>query len=527
MCNLRSITAIAALVVLAVFLTGGTAGSQQIITVLVDSVYTDNFGSTHPTGMAVLPSGERALVDVDTKQVYIIDEREEPISVFDISSFSSNPQGITYIAPWNQLGIVDYNSKKIFILNLDGTLDDTFDISYKVSQPMGISFIPSLNQFAVSDRYHDEVFFFDTSGNYKSQFDTGACGSSAPYGISYNPDTKELAISDPGDDMVYLVDLSGTLQDSFYTGFVSPDSTGICYNPFTGNYDVVDGSRDEIFSMNADGILYFAFSTIPFGANSPTGITCIEPSNEWALTDAGSKRIYFVNSFGILQDTIDVSSFSPHPNGITYIAERELFAEVDYHENRLNFFDISGSLLKSISLTPDPFGLYLDAPTGICNVPGTEVFGITDISKDSVIFVDMKRPSRVHAQFSTLAFGGSRPEGIAFIPNANAYAVVDRDADEVFIVDFFGKLLARFDTNAIIHANDPLGIAYNPNENQIAILDVTDKQVYVLELPVLSRLRPTSTCAGDLDKDGDVDGLDLGIFSTDFGVVACTEEFPL
>ncbi len=53
-----------------------------------------------------------------------------------------------------------------------------------------------------------------------------------------------------------------------------------------------------------------------------------------------------------------------------------------------------------------------------------------------------------------------------------------------------------------------------------------DKKVFVMELPVPSRLRSTSTRAGDLDKDGDVDGLDLGVFSTDFGVAACTDEFP-
>ncbi len=32
---------------------------------------------------------------------------------------------------------------------------------------------------------------------------------------------------------------------------------------------------------------------------------------------------------------------------------------------------------------------------------------------------------------------------------------------KTFIVDYFGKLLARFDTNAIIYANDVSGIAKN------------------------------------------------------------------
>lgn len=81
--------------------------------------------------------------------------------------------------------------------------------------------------------------------------------------------------------------------------------------------------------------------------------------------------------------------------------------------------------------------------------------------------------------FDTREVGATNPLGIAYNTSTKEYAIVDSEADEVFIVDNKGKLISQFDTAGLgTGSTRPQGLAYNSAANQYVIVDDTAGAVF-------------------------------------------------
>jgi DNA-binding beta-propeller fold protein YncE len=325
-----------------------------------------------------------------------------------------------------------------------------------------------------------------------------------------------LAIVDSSTDDIYVVNTSGFPQDQFDGGFVASGPTGIAVHPTTGTFWVADTTQDEMFGLNADGFIYDAFSTAVFGASSPVGIAFIPTTGEYAILDSAGLEVFFADASGNLQSQCDISSFSSaYPSGITYIAATDQFAITDRGAEEI--FIINSACVVQRRFDIGTFGIDATNAYGIVYLPDEARFFIADVSKRSVISVDLDRPGKIVEQFSTSAALSNAPTGITFVPPSQRFVVVDNSAHEGFAVSRSGLLKARFDTS--LFANNPQGITFDTVNQVFAILDTSDREVSFLDLPSLTE--SVTVCDCDLDHDGDCDMSDYFLFGQQWGQTDC------
>lgn len=514
-----------------IVITGGVPPVQAgpTIAVMVEHFNVGAIGSTYPSGIAYCPAtGNFAITDSTEHKVYIVDSHGVSKGKFDTTAFDcSVPNGITYIDSGDfagNLAVVDNRRDEVFIVNKSGILQHSFDTgAFGANSPMGIAYISSGSfegNFAiVDDAIDDEVYIVDSDGAVQAQFDTTAFGSSSPMGISFMASTENFAIVDNYADEVFITNTAGSLQNQFDVGFVSSNSCGIVFNPDTGEFITIDNSAKEAFVLNTEGEFFASFSTALFGSTSPMGITAISSTGDFAIVDDVGDEVFFVTSDGILQDSCDISSFSDRARGISSIASTGKFAIADYNAKKIFVIDGNCNLQDQFDL--GTFGLNISQAQGISFLPDViDKFAVVDSAySGKVVTVDITRPDKMIGQFSTSAVRSTAPTGICLIPSSNHFAITDSNADGAFVVDTKGRMRARFST--ALFSTTPQGIAFNPDTEVFAIVDNDNDAVYLLKLPSIVAPPNPPFCEGDFDQDGDVDGNDLAVFEADFGRTDC------
>ncbi len=513
-----------------IFITGGylPAYAGSTIPVMVGHFNISDAGAVMPSGITYSPeTGNYAITDSTNRNVYIVDPDGVLQNQFAtdplVPSGQTHPQGITCITTGTFAGnyaIADDHMDEVFIVSKNGELRDNFDTSsFGAANPMGIAYITSgslAGSLAIIDYWHG-VYILNCEGEVQLQFDTGFL-ESTPRGVTFCASSGCLAIVDAHDN-VYVVDCEGVVQRRFNIGFVSQGVGGISYNPDTGELVAAD-SHKECFVFNLEGEFFASFSTALFGSTSPVGITAVLSSGDFAVVDDAGDEVFFVNSQGDLQGSCDISGFSDRAGGITYIPSTGDFAIADYSKKKIFIIDSKCGLRDQFDI--GRFGINSTAPSGIALLPAaTDKFAVSDQGYyGRVVTVDITRPGKTMAQFSTPAVKSLLPTGICLVPSPAYYAITDSSADGVFVVDPRGILRARFSTS--LFSRNPQGIAYNPDTEVFAIVDSDNDAAYLLQLPGLVIPPGPQVCEGDLDRNGDVDGRDLSLFTADFGRIDCS-----
>ncbi len=498
---------------------------------MVDYFDLQNAGAVTPEGIARIPgSGNYAILDEGEAKLIIADSRGMFLGQCDTTGFGSNdPTGITYISSGPQAGnfaVTDEGDREVYIVNSACGLQDQFDTSqYGSKTPQGIAFISS-GTYAGDLAYTtpgtpDEVFIVSIDGSTLRLKFAAPSAATNPYGLTWIDSGRyagNLAIMDLSTKDVFIVDTNGIYQDQFDISTISTAPHGICFNSGTGNLDIIDKTAREVFTFNAEGVLFDAFATNVYGSTSPRGLTHVSSgpmANTWAVIDNVSDTVFFVNTGGILQDSCVVPAGLTDPSGIAYIPETGHLAILDAGSDDIYIVDTDCALQKQYDIAS--FGIGSLSPRGMTHVSGARNFAFVDSSKDAALFVNLLRPGRITRQFSTNALGATNPFGLLLIPPSSNFAVVDRNLNEVYVVNQKGVLQARFDTSFFSLA--PEGMAYDPINQVFAIVDPGDDEVSFLRLPAL--VLPGKSCMCDLDHDGDVDGADLIDFAFEFGQDDC------
>ncbi len=505
-----------AIVAAGFWLTPFTSQAKMTIPVMVDYFSTASFGSNGPVAITYMQDKkEYAIADLDDKLIYIVSLTGILKDKIDISSYFEKIHGVAYVGNKEQFAVVSYLYKKIFIVEKNGNLVKEINIPF-VSKPMSICYLKEKKQFVVAD-YYSKIFFIDIDGLLVDQLDISAFGCSVPTGITYNPDDSCFAVCEYNTQNIFLFDDAGNLNDKFNAKFLTSNIYGIAYNQDTKNYDVVDYNNSNFFSINDQGYYAGAISTDVYGSASPHDITYLSNTDEWAFIDNSAKKIFIISPSGILQNEIDVSSFCSNPTGLVYMGASNTFAVLDYVLKKIFLVSTAGALIEQLNI--NVFGLSSYAPYHIELDTSSNQLLFSDINGYAVSFLEAINPVKLKKQLSTSAAGCTKPVGIGYVPENQTLLITDNVKDEVFVIDQYGSLKARFDSAGVLYSNEPLGIAYDPNNQIFALVDWEDHRINLLKLPALTK--SVNRCEGDFDQDGDVDGMDLSTFAADFGRTDC------
>jgi DNA-binding beta-propeller fold protein YncE len=505
-----------------------SAFAQLPVPLMVDYFDTGGFGATSPNGVTFISSGpyagNYATVDDTPDAVFIADRNgilKHQINV----PVGTTATGVAFMPDTQYFAVTDSILDEVFIFNAAGSLQSNFDTAaFGCSNPQGITFITEgsfTGNFAIVDSTADVVFIVSGSGSLVGSFSTGGFGAVNPTGIAYMPGAGTLAVIDDSLDDVFIVDFSGLLQRQFDVGFVSTSSLGVAYEPSSGIFPVASANlnQPEIFFIDGDGEVATIFSTLNFSSTQATGITYIPTTQQYAIVDMDTDRVYFVNTDGSNPTSCSINAFSTSPMGITYIPQTGNLAIVDDSADEVFIIDQNCNLLSQFDTKT--FGVNIVYLRGIASIPGgkstTGQFDILSYSSSGVKRVDPAIPGRIQSQFGTNAFNFNNPEGITQIDGTGNLAMVDNSKDDAFITDSRGVLLALFDT-APFSAN-PRGIAFDSDTGTIAIVDPSSDLVTILDLPGLLLL--PELCACDLNNDGKCNILDYQLFIQDWGCTTC------
>jgi len=288
-------------------------GATGFIVTLTDTSGTvqDDFGvqfvAGTPRGICYMPTtGNYAVVDDSKNEVFIINIESQFLSSFNTAIFgATDPVDLTYIPTTGNYAIVDNDGDEVYFVTPAGVKQDQCDISAFSNDVKGITFLPSgpfAGNFAIVDSSDLEVYFIDSACNLLGQFDIQTFGTSSlsPTGIAYVAATGDLAIADSNRDAVLYVNLSrpGRLKGQLSTSAVESTSpTGLTFFPAaTGQFAVVDNFFDEVFILNRSGSLMARFDTgSVLQSSNPQGIAFNPTAQTLAIVDSNSTAVNIVS----------------------------------------------------------------------------------------------------------------------------------------------------------------------------------------------------------------------------------------
>lgn len=369
-------------------------------------------------------------------------------------------------------------------------LVDYFDTgTFNSFHPDDIVYNSATGNLAIVDNVEDKVYIVDPSGDKLSEINTVAFGSSRPRGITFISSSGNYAIVDDLADEVFIINSSGTLQGQFDTAaFGATNPQGIAYIPATGNFAIIDEYADEVFIVNSSGTLQGQFDTAALGSISPKGITYISATGNLAIVDWSSDEVYIVNSAGVQQDHFDTGFVSGGATGITFDSQNGIFRIIDQTAAEVFTLNAEGHILDQFSTLN--FGS--TSPVGITHISGTDNFAIVDDADDDVYIVNSAGEYQNQCDISVFS---NFPTGIAYIPptsngaivgppinadlSSGGFAIVEAQADELFIVDTGCNLIGRYDVATFgINSVSPSGIECLSADDFVITDDSRDSSLF-------------------------------------------------
>jgi DNA-binding beta-propeller fold protein YncE len=184
------------------------------------------------------------------------------------------------------------------------------------------------------------------------------------------------------------------------------------------------------------------------------------------------------------------SPASPDPSGIAYdsLADRLLVVDGEVDEMSIfkgvNYFEttLAGALLRTANTTG-----FSHEPVGLTFNPAGRVF-VADDDQDRVFEITLGANGRLEAgdprrSFSTLSYGSSDPEGVAYDSARNRLFIADGAGTEIYAIDavdgVFGNADDRtrhFDTRTL-GISDPETVEFSPARRTLYLIGVRGDRI--------------------------------------------------
>lgn len=339
------------------------------------------------------------------------------------------------------------------------------------------------------------------------EFDTAVWGASVPTGIAYNTLTDEYAITDSTDDEVYIVNNKGELQSQFNTsGYPSTNPTGIACDSTADEYAIVDSSADEIFFVRTAGLLSSQCDTAGVGILAPTGIAFNSANGFYAITDSSQDEVFIVDGACIIQGQFDTSIHGvTNPLGITYRTDTDRYEVVGSSADEFLIFDASAGGLGTLISQFDTAASSITTPAGLAFNPDDRVSAIVDSGWDQIFPVDHR--GTLVSTFDTAALGIFNPSDLSLNTTTGNLLITDDSTDFVTTVTTAGAFVTSCSA-AFIGATNVQGIAYLPSTDQFALIDNDANEVFITSATcVLSSQFDTSNLESETPSGLGVDQL--------------------
>ncbi len=264
------------------------------------------FGTTG-SGDGNLNNPTDVIVDKNGKSIYVVDNNNERISVFE----DDGDFDFTYGTFCNIAIIQDCND------NADGANDDG---DGQFNEPISIT-RDALGKFFVVDEDNQRVQIFDDDGEFQLKFGSSDSGSDeymgSARGITIQESTREILVSNIERDSISVFDSTG----DFLFDFDSFDGNDDFQNPTNM---VIDNSNQILYVSDTGNDRIIIFELV-------SGTTC--PSG----TDEVVDGVCFVEEFGT-SGTGD-GQFDD-PAGLAYDSVNDLLYVSDSDNDRIQVFEI-------------------------------------------------------------------------------------------------------------------------------------------------------------------------------------------
>ncbi|MCA9828535.1 MAG: fibronectin type III domain-containing protein, partial [Nitrosopumilus sp.] len=366
------------------------------------------FGSTG-NGSDEFDNPTDVIVDKNGKNIYVVDNNNDRISVFDkngnydfqygtfcnmalIQNCNDNADGADNDGDGqfnnpisiarDALGkffVVDEGNQRVQIFHDDGKFQSKFgssnsaDSNY-LGSAKGIAIQDGTRDIFVSNIESDSISVFDSAGNFKFEFDSfnGNDGFKNPTNMEIDNSNKMLYVSDSGNNRVIVFKL--------VTGTICPSGTeksadGVCFVKKFGSAGTANGKFDE-----PAGVAFDSTNDLLYVADSDNDRIQVFKIIDGTACPNGTEEIVngvcFEQKFGTL-GTAD-GQFNT-PVGIAIDETNDLLYVADSDNDRIQVFDLnskpttlipdSPKNLKAFPISPTSAIIFWEEPTMAQSVP--------------------------------------------------------------------------------------------------------------------------------------------------------------
>ena len=228
-------------------------------------------------------------------------------------------------------------------------------------------------------------------------------------------------------------------------GYGQGHATGVTYipegtvvngitTPAGGAWITVDSSSQKFLMVDMSGAeLDFTLSAPSNGLSGVTFITSGAFAGYLAVVQETGK-LYFVDpADGSVDSTIDISSFSQEPFGITFIEqsasgdhEGEL-AIVDDNQLRIYYVNQTGTTLGSVAFLDK-----MEDASGVAHLPGTDKLLVVDKNGYRAVFVNFAGIPLRSYNLAEFAMPGEGPDAVAINPETCDHVIGSRGTGPLF-----------------------------------------------------------------------------------------------
>jgi hypothetical protein len=118
---------------------------------------------------------------------------------------------------------------------------------------------------------------------------------------------------------------------------------------------------------------------------------------------------------------------------------------------------------------------------GITYIPSTGDFAIVDRSADEIFIINSGCVLQDQFDIGTFGIGSNEPYGITYIADRNYFAIADSGKDAAFMFDpaWSGRIVEQFSLSAVL-STSTTGITFVPSSDTFAVVDNSADEAFVV-----------------------------------------------
>ena len=480
----------------------------------IRTVSTAEFGVSHPTGFAFLPTSREFLLwgtQSGTQEVQLISDYKDPSGSLILPVAAENPLTAAFDSQSNSLFMLNHSIGELVKVGIDqnGLLDSSGKNTFRyntrafgVESPQGIAFDPASGHLFILDSKGPRIvsiaphptkgFDGDLASSEKriNQLDLSGFGNTQFRGLAFNPQNDHLYVGSHSEKKIYefaesgeiisFLDL-GSLQLNNIQAITFAPSADLTDDPATMNLFVLDGGAANAPGQEQQNGQILELSLQPQAL--PSGTTLL-PST-------------LIRTFSTSNSVWNPSS--PDPSGIDYwpltgrllISDSEVDEMPNYFTGK-NVFDttLSGTLVSTCSTTNLSRTGFSNEPSGLAINPNNNRIYFADDDQKSIFEVSLGPDNTYCTSDDTVTSVNLGLQDVDDVAYGNNMLFIAAGIDaEVYMFSLGpnGVLgggddgpITHFDT-AALGFSDLEGIGYNADQNTLFIVSTSGSDQYLGE----------------------------------------------